>query len=440
MRVVRGALLTAVSFFVFASCASGPDSYAQVDAGVKSGSFEHALTSINDEGGRGRRNIYNRRNQILLYLDRGMLNHYAGLYAESSRDLQMAEQLIEEAFTKSISQEIGTFLLNDNVRDYSGEDYEDLYINIFGALNYYNSGNIESALVEVRRLNEKLVHLADRYERAVKKVLESNNQVNTAELPMEASSFSNSALARYLGMLFYRGTGRNDSARIDSDELRRAYNLAPGIYANPIPSSVREELSVPANKARLNVIAFTGLSPVKREENIIIPLPLPFPNNSARLSIPVMTDRPSVVQRAEVLLNNGEKFRLELVEDMGAVARETFKSKRGMIILKTTARTISKATASAAAAEATRRHGGGIAGFLVGAAGRIASDASERADTRLSRYFPSKALVGGINLDPGTYTVTVNYYGPSGRLVYSEKKETAVRRNALNLAQFFYLN
>lgn len=437
--VFRKGLFSGIAaLFVFVSCATNHNAYAPIDAGVETGLYENALASINDENGAARKSIYTTKNEILLYLDRGMVNHYAGLYRESSEDFQIAEGLIEEAFTKSIGQSVGSYILNDNVKDYSGEDYEDLYINIFGALNYYHNGSIESALVEIRRLNEKLMVLADKYEQAKDKVLESSNQVDPDELPIEASNFSNSALARYLGMLFFRSTGKNDDARIDYEELRRAFDLAPEVYTNQIPSSVAGELSVPADKARLNIITFTGLSPVKQQETIVIPLPLPFPNNTARLSLPVMVDRPSMVQNVEVVLDSGERFGLELMENMGAVARETFKSRRGLIVLKTTARSITKAVVSAAAAgTASSKQGSGM-GLLIGAIGKIASDASEQADTRLSRYFPNHALVGGINLDPGNYTVTVNFYG-SGQLLHSDKMNIDVRRNTLNLGEFFYL-
>jgi len=238
VKFIGSLLLAAGMLIALLSCSSSPDTYAQIDAGIRAGSYEHALVSLNSKRDSGRKSVYTSKNDILFYLDRGMIQYYAGMHSDSSQDLQTAERLIEEAYTKSISQEIGTFLLNDNVRDYSGEDYEDLYINVFNALNYYNMDNLEGSLVEIRRLNEKLNFFADRYERASKRVLDSNRQVDPSQLPMEASRFSNSALARYMGILFYRGTGRFDSARIDYEELLRAFDLAPEVYAHPVPSSV----------------------------------------------------------------------------------------------------------------------------------------------------------------------------------------------------------
>ena len=434
---MRSFLIFTILGFVFFSCAGNPDAYAPIDQGIETGSYDEAIATINDEKGEARKSIYTTKNEILFYLDRGMIHHYAGQYRESSEDLEMAERLIEEAFTKSVSQEVGSFIMNDNTKDYAGEDYEDLYVNVFNALNYYHNNDIEGALIEVRRINEKLIYLADKYEAAKEKVLESNKQVDPNKLPVEATKYSHSALARYLGLLFYRGSGDPDNARIDYEELQKAYELSPNIYTNNMPSSVENELSVPPGKGRLNIMAFTGLSPVKEQEVITIPLPFEFPNNTAKLAFPKMVDRGSEVQTVELVLDSGEKFKLELLENMGTVAQETFKARYSLIVLKTTARAITKAAIAATSAKAANSRAGGL-GSLVGLAGKIAADASEQADVRLGRYFPCYALVGGINLDPGNYQATVNYYG-GGSIVHSESRDVEIRDNALNLEQFFYL-
>jgi hypothetical protein len=222
------------------------------------------------------------------------------------------------------------------------------------------------------------------------------------------------------------------------EELRAAYELAPAVYSNPLPASLDGELEVPKGMGRLNVIAFTGLSPVKEEQNIVIPLPLPAPNNWARIALPKMVPRPSVIREVEVVLNNGEKFYLELLENMGAVAQETFKSRYSLIVLKTTARVIIKNTASAGIARATEERAEGW-GALVGLLGKVATEVSERADIRISRYFPANALVGGINLEPGSYSVTINYYGRNGLIRTDRQENVMVLENNLNLMEFICL-
>jgi hypothetical protein len=62
-----------------------------------------------------------------------------------------------------------------------------------------------------------------------------------------------------------------------------------------------------------------------------------------------------------------------------------------------------------------------------------------RVEDRMSRYFPDKAYAGGINLTPGVYSLTVNYYNDGG-LVHSERRENVrVEAGALNLVESFYL-
>ena len=418
------------------SCATNLNAYREIDSIVKSGSYSQALEAIEKERN-NKRSIYSEKNNILFYLDRGMMNHYAGFYAESTADLQEAAYLIEDAFTKSISQEAASFIANDNVKDYSGEDYEDLYINVFNALNYYHSNDIEGALVEIRRVNEKLTVLADKYERASNKVLSAAPDLANVDYKVEAVRFSNSALARYVSALLYRAKGDYDDVRIDLGELLRAYELAPAVYDHSPPSSLADEQSIPSGMARLNVIGFTGLSPVKEEIRITIPLPFPPPNSLATLALPKMTDRPSDIESMEVVLDTGQKFDLELLEDISKVAQETFKGKYGLTFVKAAARTVLKAAAGAGAAHLAKEQGGELAGYLTGLAGLIVADASEKADLRLSRYFPARALVGGINLVPGTYSIMVNYYDHGGRLIATDRQDNiVVEMNKLNLAHF----
>lgn len=435
-EALAGMLTAAFMGLFLAACATNPDYYRNIDGSVEDGSFSAALGALDSKS--ARKNIYTKKNTILYYLDRGMIEHYAGMYEESSGDLEEGERLIEAAFTKSISQEVATYIVNDNSRDYGGEDYEDLYINIFNALNYYHRNDLEDALVEIRRVNEKLQYLSDKYEIAADKVKNSSQGLAGEDYAVEAVKFSNSALARYLGVLFYRGSGRLDDARIDREELKNAYTLAPQVYYHPIPATVDEELEVPGGKGRLNIIGFAGLAPVKVEENVIIPLPLPAPNNWTRIALPHMVDRPSAITAVEVVLDSGERFELELLEDMGEVARETFKSSYSLMVLKSVARSIIKTTTVAVIGNQIDKENSGL-GILFGIVGQIASTATERADTRMSRYFPRYAFAGGINLEPGIYTVTVNYYGNRG-LVRSETRDNVrVLENSLNLREFVCL-
>jgi hypothetical protein len=431
---------TAVSIFFFpslivffVSCASG-NPYYKVDEAAYHGEYRHGLDTIEKD----KKSLYRQRDAVLYYLDSGMLSHYASEYRESSRLLQEGERAIEAAFTKSVSMEIGTYILNDNVQEYDGEDYEDIYLNTFNALNYYHENNIEDAMVEIRRMNNKLQFLASKYGILIsnlqKKALEDSTEIPPDPAAAEIV-FSNSALSRYLGMLFYRGRGQYDDARIDQEQIKLAFANAPSLYPHKLPVSIDTELEIPPGKARLNIIGFSGQSPAKVEEIIRVPIP---GARYVKIALPVMTERPSAVDKIEIRFDTGETLELELLENIAAIARETFKQKLGVIYLKSILRGIAKGVTSSVL-DAAGEEIGGNAGLIMGLASlgtQIFAEASEKADLRISRYFPAKVYVGGITLDPGTYSFTINYYSRNGRAVASFRHENVrIREDGINIAE-----
>jgi len=433
--------------FLFFSCATGPEAYRDIDHAVDKNEFDMAVDALR-KGQEGRRPIYPEKNAISLYIDKGLLEHYAGNYANSSQDLQEAERLIQEAFTKSITADLASYIANDNTREYPGEDFEDIYINVFNALNYYNRGNIDGALVEIRKLTTssgKLDMLSRKYENArrsgggngaAETLRGFGISVNDAMPKGKPVDFSNSALARYLSALFYLSDGNTDSARIEFAQLQAAFAANKKVYYHPIPKSVTDIQTVPSGKARLNVIGFAGLSPVKVEGQFYVDFLLPLPVLCQPVfKLPKFVKRPSSINRIEVIVEGKNKFDLELLEDMGAVIEETYNARFSQIFFKTFVRLFTKYAAAATAAVAAREQGGDLAAIAIALAGKAAADATEGADIRMSRYIPDKAFIGGINLDPGTYNITVHYYSGSRIVAKDERRGVTIRANAPNLIE-----
>jgi hypothetical protein len=415
---------------ILVSCASAP--FERVDDALGQDRYRESVEVLE----KNRRRLYG-QDTVLYYLDKGMLTHYAGLYEESSGLLETGERAIEAAYTKSILQEMGTYLLNDTTREYAGEDYEDIYTNCFNALNYYHRGDLEGALVEMRRMNNKIRNLADKYG-----VLTSELQRKAVDEslpippnPQAPSAFNDSALARYLGMLFYRGAGYADDARIDRDYLRLAFANSPALYPQPLPASLEGELDIPPGTARLNVLGFAGLSPVKQANTIRLPI---GEGRYIKISLPELVYRPSAVERVEVVFDSGERFSLELLENIQAVAAETYKAREGLIYLRTIIRASAKGISSAVFGSMAEDSEGGTAAVygLLSLGAQIFAEASEKADLRVSRYFPARAYAGGITLSPGRYSFNVVYYGSSGKAVASFRcEDIPVLENRLNLTE-----
>jgi len=437
--------ITLLSFFIFLilSCATNPAEYKNIDNSIENNKYAAAVDEITARQG-SKKPLYPEKNAVMLFLDKGMLEYYAGDNKNSSKSLQEAERLIEEAYTKSITAGFMSYILNDNTKEYPGEDFEDIYINIFNALNYYKRGDLDGALVEIRKLsaaNGKLDILAGKYD-----YKDPNSGASLEELAQKEAEgaqspkgkkveFNNCALARYLAVLFYLADGQTDSARIEYEQLQRAFLTNRSVYKNQIPKIAAQLNNVPKGKAMLNIIAFSGLSPVKEEEIIMYPFPM-FQFSiltTANFKLPKMVKRPSKIDRIEVVVNSN-KFNLELLEDMSAVVEETFANRYASIVIKTYLRTITKYVAIAvAAAEAERRGQNGGLILAAAIAAKIAFEATERADIRMSRYFPAKAYVGGIILDPGTYNVTVNFYSGNAVIAKEEHSNFIVREKGLNL-------
>lgn len=441
-------LLASAGIIIF-SCATKSDAYKDIDHAVNRNDFEQGIEAIKVSQ-ESSKPVYRENNAISLFLDKGLLEHYAGNYSNSSADLQDAERLIEEAFTKSVTADILSYIANDNTKEYPGEDFEDIYLNIFNALNYYNSGNIEGALVEIRKLtwsSGKLDMLNRKYDSGDSKAsegamvqLKNIGFTSSPDLPAtKPAQFSNSALARYLGALFYQAEGNSDSARIEFSILQEAYAANPNVYSSPFPKAITDAQNIPGGKARLNFISFTGLAPVKEEE--IFRQMFPFFQNAVlrtpQFKLPVLVNRPCRINRVEIAVGH-EKINLELLEDMGAVIRETYNARFSRVFTKTYIRTMLKyAAIDIAAAEARRRAENDLVAVAAVASALAAKgvfDATESADIRMSRYFPAKAFIGGINLDPGNYTVTINFYEGT-QLIAKEERSVNVRANGLNLIE-----
>ena len=423
----------------FASCVSAER--AVYDAFLVSGDYEGARNRLEAD----KKSLYAGTDAVLYNLDSGMLAHFAGDYGASNERLSEAEKLMEYYYAKSVVQTVGSFILNDSLVDYAGEDYEDIYTNLFMALNYIQLHKIDDAFVEIRRFDNKLKLLSAKYERQLKEDgLSAYSPYSSYSESTKQSEFHNSAFARYISLLLYRSEGRSDSAFIDKKYAESAFRAQRSLYPFSIPQAIDEEFRIPEGKARVNVLCFTGLSPAKREE--VLRIPNPYGGLWFKIALPVMEMRPSKIAYAEIeaVGKSGKKIygKLELLESIENIAEDTFRRKQALIYAKTFARTLSKSITSSAvsAAVGAQDEGDGnmesLAAFIELLSG-IFMEASERADTRSSRCFPANVWAGGLNVEPGVYTVNVSCYDKNGRLVYSNtKKDMGVTGTSLALAEF----
>lgn len=408
-------------------------------------------------------NKYGKKDRLLYFLDVGLAYHYASLFDESNQRLTQAEDAADELFTKSVSRAAVSLLLNDNVLEYAGEDYEVLYANLFKALNYIAFDDFDGTFVEIRRANEKLELLEQKYREASDE-LGRGSPDDTARVDIDYKAekvrFNNDAFARYLSMHVYAAEGKMDDARIDYDLLHRAFREQPHVYSFEPP----EVNYFSEDKAILSIVGLAGLSPVKEALNLRIRtdkdldlvqvlytdpksgeteyghLPLPVSEDYYfKLAIPQIVSRESQIRRVRVYADSQLVGDLQLLEDVGTVARETFQSKKSLIYLRTVARAVAKGLAAHKAKQEADT--GGLGGWLKKAAVDVATDISENADLRCCRLLPGKIYVGDFEIEPGTYDLTIEFLDAEGNSVSAtDISGYQVLKNGLNLIEAFSLN
>jgi uncharacterized protein len=497
-RYCTSSILALLALVIFAGCSSTTTRfqfYKPIAAEVNSGRYDVAATKI--DAARAK-NKFAEKDRFLYLLDSGLLYHYAEQNDTSNARLNRAETAADELYTKSVSRAAASLLLNDNVLEYSGEDYEILYANLFKALNYIRYDSLDDAFVEIRRANEKLDLLEQKYAGSADNYFGGNKPDSGGkkiDYAIEKVKFNNDAFARYLSMHMYAGEGKYDDARIDSEYLSQAFLTQPHIYDFPQPSIKYASDSL----AILSVVGLAGLAPVKQPLNLrirtdkqldlvqvlytdgdqanteyghlILPVSQDF---YFKFSLPRIIPQPSTVRNIRVYANNDLIGSLQLLEDITSVAQETFKAKQSLVYFRTIARALAKGVGThalksmiddsgksdsdkdkhdkkprdsrdnpdnsdkdrSANTDESDDFSGSFGKWLLKGLIDVASDLSENADLRCSQFLPGQIYVGDFEIAPGTYDLKVEFLDATGTILKQvEVHQYKVLQNNLNLVE-----
>lgn len=404
--------------------------------------------------------------EVLYYLEQGMLNHYRENWAESSEHFHRAERSIEEKYTKSINQNLQSLLINDLQLAYSGEAYEDIYLNVIKSLNFLQQGEVESALVEARRVTHKLDLLSDRYKGlaeslsrdtaqvAVQKVDDELEDIDLLEKGEEAPAETqqNSALGRFLSTVLYAKRGAEDDARIEYEQLKTALQdqgragFLSAFSDTSSSSSSPEGVSVPSpdqlpTQGAYNTLflAFGGQSPLKEERSYHLPLVIDGEDVHLSFAVPVLTPVPTEVDRVRAVVA-GESLEVPLLEDMQSVAQTMFEQKKPVIYTRAVIRSFLKAGATEGASAKAEEEGGWLAGQVVDEAGEFMSRRAAQADTRGWQTMPGFAYATVAKLPPGEHEVTFEFLSEGGAVLKKRTRRVDVAgAQDLALVESIYL-
>ncbi len=385
-------------------------------------------------------NVYKDKEKVLLRLEQGTINHFAGNYDASSNYYTYAENEIDALFTKSISRAIKSFLVNDNTLAYDGEDYEDIYLNVFKSLNYMHLNDYEGALVETRRISYKLERLNDKYNGLVSALSEADTtSFEKDKWKSGKTRFQNSALGHYLSTILYAKSNKPDDARISFNNLMKAYDDQPEVYDFEKPDPRKLTKIQDTENYNVLITAFSGRAPIK--EAVDFRLYLEESDTYLKVSFPKLVPFQSRVARVSVSVDNDSLTqKVDLIEDMDKVAQEVYKVKEPIIYARAMVRAFLKMLASNKLAKESKKQDD-VFGGLVNVLGKVAQEASEKADLRSWQTMPGKAYSTVLSLPPGKHTVQIKYYSSSGQLLITDEQTiTAKPYNSLSLVESMYWN
>jgi hypothetical protein len=426
--------LISLSFFLlgsslFFSCAPSIKHYPRLNQYLLTQDYDSAYKLVKKN-----RETYADRNAVLYYLDEGIISHFAGRFKESNQSFSHAESIMEELYTRSISKEAASFLISDNTIPYRGEDFERAILNLFMALNYVGLGSWEDAVVEARKVDNKLNLINSQYEEEKRNV------------------YKEDAFIRFLMGAIYEAEGEINDAFISYRKAESVYraDYLPNYGVSP-PTILIEDLLTsaqsmdfyeemaeiqmeypdvtfmdPARKkemAEVFFVHYNGLAPEKREEHFLVPMPDGF---VFKIAYPKFEKRGYRISHGEITLRHlrsGQSYRFPtaLMEDIASIAVMNLENRINRIKAKAIARATIKYLASKEVSKVAEEKGGELLGLMVQASANIASMATEQADVRQWRLLPAEIRVGRGLIPPGEYHGRIRFVG-SGRAVISSRE------------------
>jgi hypothetical protein len=328
--------------------------------------------------------------QLLALMDEGMTLHAAGKFEESIQVLAQADKLSERLDFISVSEEAKVLVSSERERAYRGEDFEKLMISTLQALNYAQLGKDEDALVEVRRVNERMQRM-----------------INEEKKPYEQL-----AVARYLTAVLWEDQGHADDAFIDYYAANRlAGDL--GSLAEPLVRLAKETGRDEAFRELRRQYPWVQPQPLGKDEGQILVVleagKIPIKTNGTVtggpraevIAVPVFRARPWA-RDAQVTLDGDQSTSLRptTVTSLERVAPLHLQTRLGPLLARQWGALALRAGIAAGAGAATKSEAIGILTFL-------ALSAVNQPDLRSWMSLPAEFQLARYRVPAGVHRLTV---------------------------------
>ncbi|MFN7727687.1 MAG: COG3014 family protein [Bdellovibrio sp.] len=211
--LIRSLLIWIGVLFLLSSCATYQNKLREPRALLKEGRFSEAIEKL--------RPLAEKKSddQLVYLMELGSAYQMAGQYKESTEVFLKADRLADQVDYTSVSNVTLAALGSEEMIQYKGDSFEKLLINANTALNSTMLGQFDDALVDARRINDK---------------------INTIRLAGR-EDYEKNSFAEYLSGLLWEADRNFDNAYISYEN---AYKIDPSI------PFLAEDLIRGAKKAR----------------------------------------------------------------------------------------------------------------------------------------------------------------------------------------------
>jgi hypothetical protein len=349
--------------------------------------------------------------QLVYLLDYATVLQQAGQYQQSASMFGRAEKIADIQDYHSVSKVTTAALLSEEMIQYKGDDYEKVLINAVNAINFLEMGDLDGALVEVRRLNGKLYKF--KYE--------------------AKREYQQSPYAFYLSALIYEAGGKWDDAYIS---FKQAYEVAPQyqpLHEDLVRSAIRAQRNEDVDKW-LKKFPEVKVNPEWRDksygEAVLVLLqgwgPRKHPRPEAP-RFPHLVPVRSEVQSARLVVNGDSSgaVQSETIFSVQEVAIKTLNDDYARLVASRVGGVVAKAVVADQIAQKNK---------LLGQLAYLAMNAVDRADLRQWSTLPQTFQFARVPLRAGKYRVSamgVNSQGyPTGEQMAEREIEVKPGRKA----------
>ncbi|HEX6551006.1 MAG TPA: hypothetical protein VF117_10070 [Gammaproteobacteria bacterium] len=395
-------------------CATYQASMQQVDQSLLAGNPAAALKALKPMAGG--------RDQVLYLLNKAMILRMQGDYAASSDAFEQAKHLMNYLEGISVSENVAALSLTENLRSFEGELYDRLLLHVYLGLNYLQTGDADSARVEVQQIDDLLKRLYP---------------------GTDAAPDGGDAFARYFSGLVYEDEGDWSDAMIAYRKAYQAYR-AEGVADRNIPPDLQISLCrfadylgldqerddykqrfgieswppvLPAGgdpQGQLVFVLSNGLAPQKIAVTSVVQDPRS--GHLFSISLPRLQPRAPSVSNASVAID-GQLANTYQVESVAYDASRALAAE----LPRLTAYEISRNVARQAVANQADKKEQGM-GMLLSFIGT----AVDQADTRIWNTLPDDIQLARLRLPPGKYELTVSLHGRNGNIVDNKSFDDVV--------------